>query len=110
MKTTRKVVHDVPIASSPAETLAGREAQMVSLAVDLAEKQLRDGSASSQIVTFYLKLGTENARLERERLKNENLLLQAKAEQIKSTKESGELYANAIEAMRRYSAHSDDNE
>ena len=110
MKTTRKVVANVPIGSSPGETSAGREAQMVSLAMDLAEQQLREGTASSQVITFYLKLGTENAKLERERLHHENLLLQAKTEQIQSSKESGELYANAIEAMRRYSAHSDDYE
>lgn len=109
MKTTRKVVADVPIRSSPASTSAGREAQLVSLAMDVAEEQLRNGTASSQVITHFLKLGTENAKLERERLMHENLLLQARTEQIQSTKESGELYANAIEAMRRYSAHSDDN-
>ncbi|MBO7452972.1 MAG: hypothetical protein J6U54_21785 [Clostridiales bacterium] len=83
---------------------------MISLAMDLAEEQLRNGTASSQVITHFLKLGTENAKLERERLENENLLLKARADQIKSSKESGELYANAIEAMRRYSAHSDDDE
>lgn len=110
MQTSRKVAKGTTIQSPPASTSAGREAQMISLAMDLAEEQLRNGTASSQVITHFLKLGTENARLERERLENENLLLQARADQIKSSKESGELYANAIEAMRRYSAHSDDDE
>ena len=110
MQTSRKVAKGTTIQSSPASTSAGREAQMISLAMDLAEEQLRNGTASSQVITHFLKLGTENAKLERERLENENLLLMARVDQIKSSKESGELYANAIEAMRRYSAHSDDDE
>ena len=84
---------------------------MVAYAMDLAEEQLRNGTASSQVITHFLKLGTEMHKLELERLENDNALLRAKADQIRSAKESGELYANAIEAMRRYSAHgSDDDE
>lgn len=108
MKTSRKVAKEPEFQAPPALTPAGREARMVAYAMDLAEEQLRNGTASSQVITHFLKLGTENAKLELERLQNENALLLAKVDQIRSAKESGELYANAIEAMRRYSAHSVD--
>lgn len=86
----------------PAHTVEGREGQLVSLAIDLAEKQLLDGSASSQVITHYLKLGTTRERLEQERLVNENSLLVSKVEALESGKKVEELYANALEAMRSY--------
>ena len=110
MKTSRKVAKEPEFQAPPALTPAGREARMVAYAMDLAEEQLRNGTASSQVITHFLKLGTEMHKLELERLQNENALTQAKAEQIQTGKESKELYANAIEAMRRYSAHSDDDD
>ena len=110
MKTSRKVAKEPEFQAPPALTPAGREARMVAYAMDLAEEQLRNGTASSQVITHFLKLGTETAKLELERLQNENALLRAKTENIKSAKESGELYANAIEAMRRYSAHGSDDD
>ena len=108
MKTTKKVAREPGFQAPPALTPAGREARMVAYAMDLAEEQLRNGTASSQVITHFLKLGTEMHKLELEKLQNENALTQAKADQIQSAKESKELYANAIEAMRRYSAHSSD--
>lgn len=87
----------------PATTDEGREKQLVSLAVDLAEKQLIDGSASSQVITHYLKLGSTRERLEQERLANENHMLRAKAEQLQSQQRVEELYAEALQAMRTYS-------
>ena len=86
----------------PATTPEGRENQLVSLAVDLAEKQLRAGTASAQVITHYLKLGTSREQLEQERLKRENLLLAAKAEQIANAQKMEELYINALSAMKRY--------
>lgn len=86
----------------PALTVEGREGQLVSLAIDLAEKQLIDGSASSQVITHYLKLGTTRERLEQERLVNENQLLVSKVESLESGKKIEELYGNALEAMRSY--------
>ena len=109
MKTSRKVAKEPELQAPPALTPAGREARMVAYAMDLAEEQLRNGTASSQVITHFLKLGTEMHKLELERLQNENALTQAKADQIQSSKESKELYANAIEAMRRYSAHGSDD-
>lgn len=87
----------------PAITPEGRENQLVSLAFDLVEQRLLDGTASSQETTHFLKLGTEKARLEREKLKAENELLIAKKEDIQNNKDMKILYADAIKAMRRYS-------
>ena len=75
---------------------------MVALAVDLAEKQLRDGTATSQVISHYLKLGSTREQLEQERLANENILLKAKAEQLAAQARVEELYGEAIRAMRSY--------
>lgn len=89
----------------PALTPEAREQQMISYAVDLAEQQLIDGTASSQVITHYLKLATVKERLERERLEHENELLKAKTEALQSAKRVEELYADAITAMRKYSGN-----
>lgn len=91
----------------PAFTPEAREKQMISLAVDLAEQQLRDGTASSQVITHFLKLGTTVAELEREKLAEENKLLRAKTEALETSKESKELYENAIKAFRTYAGQGD---
>lgn len=89
----------------PAKTLEARENQLIALAVDAAEQQLRDGTASSQVITHFLKQGTVREELEREKLKSDNLLLQAKIEAIASGKRVEELYAEALDAMRSYAGH-----
>ena len=86
-------------------TPEARENQLIYLATDLAEQQLRDGTASSQVITHYLKLGTMKERLEREILTENKKLLVAKTEALQSTKRIEELYAEAITAMRRYSGN-----
>ena len=96
------------VGSPPARSLEARENQMISLAVDLAEQQLRDGTASSQVITHYLKLGSTKERLEKEKLIQENKVLKAKAEAYTSSKETAELYKNALDAMRRYSGNTKD--
>jgi len=87
----------------PATTPEGRESQMVSLAVDLAEQQMQDGSASAQVISHYLKLGSTRERLEQERLTGENELLRAKIGALASAKNVEELYGQALQAMRSYS-------
>lgn len=87
----------------PAMTPEARESQLVSLAVDLAEQQLRDGTASSQVITHYLKLGTMRHKAEMEKLKRENELLQAKTESLKAAQKNEELFKEAMDAMKRYS-------
>lgn len=94
----------------PAFTPEGREGQMIALAVDLAEKQLMEGTASSQVITHYLKLGSTKANLEREKLALENELTKAKTEAIQSQKRMEELYADAIKAMKEYSGNGGSNE
>lgn len=87
----------------PALTPEGRENQLISLAIDLAERQLLEGSATSQVITHYLKLGSTKERLEKEKLEKENELLKAKTEALQSAKHVEELYSNALDAMRKYS-------
>lgn len=86
----------------PARTITARENELVSLAVDLAEKQLQEGTASPSVITHYLKLGTSSYELEIEKLKHENELLKAKTENIKSLGRMEELYEQALESLRRY--------
>ena len=94
----------------PALTPEARENQMIALAVDLVEQRLLDGTASSQETTHFLKLGSMKNRLEMEKLKEENKLLQAKTESIQSAKRIEELYTEAINAMRRYSGNGDSDD
>lgn len=96
--------------SRPALTPEARENQLISLAVDLAEQQLRDGTASSQVITHYLKLGSTREKLERERLEEENKLLRAKTENLQSMKEVEALYKEALSAMRNYAGQGEPDE
>ena len=94
----------------PALTPEARENQMISLAVDLAERQLQEGTASSQVLTHYLKLATTREKLERERLVEENKLLRAKTKALEDQKEMKELYAEALKAMRTYAGQGDSDD
>ena len=87
----------------PALTPEARQDQLIAMAVDCAERQLLEGTASSQVITHFLKLGSTNAKLEEEKLRNENLLLQAKVESIKAQQRSEEMFEKAIAAMKCYS-------
>lgn len=92
----------------PALSPEARENQLISLAVDLVEQRLMDGSASSQETTHFLKLATTKARLEKEILEKQRDLIVAKTESIKAEKRKDELYSEAIKAMRRYNGYGDD--
>ena len=94
----------------PALTPEARENQLISLAVDLAERQLLEGTASSQVITHYLKLGSTKERLEKEKLIEENKLLRAKTENFQSMKRVEELYAEALNAMRNYAGQGEADE
>ena len=87
----------------PATTPEARENQLIASAVDLAEKQIRNGTASSQVITHFLKLGSSREKLEQERLARENELLTIKADTIRAAENIEKLYADAIRAMRGYS-------
>lgn len=94
----------------PALTPEARENQLIYLATELAEQQLRDGTASSQVITHYLKLGSTKERIEKEILMKQKDLISAKTEALQSAKRIEELYANAISAMRQYSGHGNGEE
>lgn len=87
----------------PATTPEARENQLIAKAVELAEKQLSDGTASAQVITHYLKLGSSRERLEQERLNEEVQLLKAKAENMQSMARAEGLMAEALNAFRSYS-------
>jgi EAL domain-containing protein (putative c-di-GMP-specific phosphodiesterase class I) len=87
----------------PALSPEARENQLISLAVDLAEQQLRDGTASSQVITHYLKLGSTKERIEKEILEKQKKLIEAKTQSLQSAQRIEELYKNALDAMRKYS-------
>lgn len=91
----------------PAKTPEARENQLVAMAVDLAERQLRDGTATSQVITHFLKMGSTKEKIEKEILEKQKELITAKTEALKSQKRIEDLYANALNAMRRYSGVSE---
>lgn len=94
----------------PASTPEAREKQLVAMAVDLAERQLLDGTASSQVITHYLKIGSTKEQLENELKVKQKELMEAKTEALQSSKKIEELYANAIVAMSRYNGNDDGSE
>lgn len=87
----------------PGLTPEARENQIIADAMDMAEEQILNRTASSQVLTHFLKLATTKMELEKEKLRNENELLRAKTEAIQSSQHTEELYKNAIKAMQRYS-------
>ena len=92
----------------PALTPEARENQLIALAVDLVEQRLLDGTASSQETTHFLKLGSTKAVLEKKILEQQAELMAAKRDQIRSEEQRGELFKEAIAAMKRYSGHIND--
>ena len=95
-----------PPARSPEEY----EERLVSMSMELAERQIREGTATSQVLTHFLKAASTRERLEREKLQRENELLRARAEALESSKRVEELYADALRAMRSYSGQPEPEE
>lgn len=109
-KAKKQTSSDTPKKMRPALTPEARENQLISLAEDLAAKQLAEGTASSQVITHYLKLGSTKERIEREILEKQKELIEAKTQNLQSAKRIEELYADAINAMKRYSGQGDSDE
>ena len=108
-RNIKQVPDDQPeIKSPPVMTPEARENQLISLAIDLAEQQLRNGTASSQVITHYLKLGSSKEKLEKEILEEQKKLVVAKTSAIESQERIDELYAGAIAAMRSYNGQSEE--
>jgi len=87
---------------APAKTPEGREAQLIEAAMDLAERQIREGTASSQVITHFVKLGSIRNEREMRKIELEGDLLQAKREALEAQQHAGELYEKAIEAFKYY--------
>lgn len=98
------------VGMRPALTPEAEENQMISLAVSLAKKQLQEGTASSQVITHFLKLGSTKERIEKEILEKQKELISAKTEALQSAKRIEELYTDAINAMKKYSGHGGEEE
>ena len=94
----------------PGLTPEARENQLISLAVDLAEQQLREGTASSQVITHYLKLGSTKERIEKEILMQQKELISAKTENLKAEQKREEVYAEVLSALRKYNGQGDPDE
>lgn len=109
-KSKDKTPSNPSTRNRPAIDPEARMNQMIALAVDCAEQQMRDGTASSQIIAYYLKQGSMREQLENERLREENKLLRAKTEQLKSEKRSEELIEEALKAFRNYAGQGDPDE
>jgi len=83
---------------------------MINLAIDLAEKQLMEGTASSQVITHFLKLASTKERLEKEILERQKDLITAKTKKIESDQRSEEMYENALNAFKSYSGRINDED
>jgi len=87
---------------APPKTIEAAEQQLINLSTKEVEKRIRNGTATSQLLLHYIKMGSVTEELAREKLRNENKLLEAKAQQLASTQRIEELYEKAIVAMREY--------
>lgn len=93
----------------PAITPEAKENQMISLAMDLAEKRLRNGTASSQEITYFLKLGSIRSQTELEKIKLENEMIKAKTSVLNSSENSEKLYSEAIKSFQTYAGAGNDD-
>lgn len=98
------------VSMRPARTPEARENQLIALAIDQAEKQLREGTASSQVITHFLKLGSSRERMEKELLEEKTKLAQAKTEALESGKRMTELFEQAMDALRGYRGDTDEED
>lgn len=108
MKKSEKQTDVKP--SRPALSPEAQENRMMSLAMDLAEQQLREGTASSQVITHFLKLASSKERIEKEILEKQKELISAKTESLQSAKRIEELYEKAMNAMKLYNGEVEDDE
>ena len=106
MKSSQKSSKKSKRSSPPARNLENRENQLIEKAYRLAEKRLDEETASAQEIVHFLKMGTARAQLEKKKLEAETALLESKKEAVDSTKQSNEVYQEALEAFRSYSGQS----
>lgn len=109
-KSTDEVKAQSKNSGRPALTPDAKNNEMIALATDLALKQLRDGTASSQIISHFLEQGSPTAKAKREKIELENELTKAKIEALKKADNIEKLYKEALDAMKTYGGHDDDEE
>ena len=110
MPRKKSEVSNIENKLAPALTPEARENQLIYLATELAEQQLRDGTASSQVITHFLKLGTTREKTEKEMLEKQKELIEAKIKALRTAEATEELYTNAINAMKLYSGQKSSKE
>lgn len=101
-----RISQPLPRAKSAQE----RENQMIALAVDRAEEQIRNGTASSQVLVHYLRLATTREKLEQEKLKRENAMLEAKTKAYENAEDVKRLMEEALRAFSAYSGTQSEDE
>lgn len=106
-RTTTEVGQNNP---RPALTPEAREQQLANLAMNVAEQQLLDGTASSQVITHFLRIASTEQQRKMEKLEEENKLLRAKTESLQAAQRTEELFSEAIAAMKLYSGEKTDEE
>lgn len=105
-KSSAKSGKKMPLGATPEES----EKRCIALSMALAEKQLQEGTASSQVITHYLKLGSPRAQAEAEKMRLENELLKAKTEALQAEKRSALMFEEAIAAMKHYKGQDDEED
>lgn len=100
MKKEPKPLDESKLKSAP--TREARENQLIAMAYDLVEQRIRDGTATSQETTHFLRMGSTRAKYETKKMEKEIELMTAKKEALDSAKRVEELYANALSAFRDY--------
>lgn len=109
-KGKSKTPDSTPLGMRPGLTPEAEENQCIAMAYNLVKQRLADGTASSQETTHFLKMGSSKARLENERLIEENKLLRARTEQIENEQDKGEFYLEVIKALKSYQGQGDSDE
>lgn len=110
MAAVRKISSAPSARRPPATTPEGREQQMIAYAVELAEQQMLDGTASAQVITHFLKQGTMREKLEQEKLRRENILLESRAHALASEARVEELMKDAVQAFQGYAGREPSND
>lgn len=94
----------------PAITLEDREGELINLALEAAEDRIRSGKASDSLLIQFIRHSSTKAQLEKEKLEADVELAKAKAEAIRQEERIEELYMSAIDAMKRYSGQSEEDD
>lgn len=98
--------HSAPRRRSRAKTPEEHESLLISKSLNLIERQIDDGSVSSTVLSIYAKAGTERDRLEKERLRRENAVLNKKLETMEAAVDVKNLMTDALSAFKGYEGRS----